>query len=627
MSKFPEHLYLEWHPTKNEKPLDEYALYSKYQAFWVCSVKPHHEWQTRLAHRISYNTGCPYCSNRIVIKGENDLASQRPELLKEWSVNNTVKPDEIVYGYAKKVWWECSEGHNWDDTVSNRTLLGRGCPYCNHAKPVIGENDLATLYPHLADEWSNKNDYKPHEVLPKSNKKPIWVCNSGHEWVTSIAHRTSSKPSGCPYCTNQKVLAGFNDFATTHAGSLLLKEWSKNNLFKPKDIPAGSTKKVIWKCLNNHEWETQIKARLRGYGCPYCANRFLWKGFNDLATTHPDLAEEWSPRNQLKADEVVGAKDEKVWWVCSEGHEWEQNIWGRKSGKGCPACNKITSTPEREIKAFLKQFNFEVKHNDRKLLKGLEVDFYIPEKNLAIEFNGLYWHSEARGKGQNYHYNKWLKCKEQGVQLIQVWGDDWNRNPELVKEMLKAKMGESTQSSVYARDTYVDLVSVDDAREFMRLNHIQGWYNGSYYVGLRGKSDGMLVALCIVKKEAGSGGKVLNIIRYATSCKVAGGFTKILSHVERTYKPEQVITFSDNMVSDGGLYVNNGFHADKEIRPDYQYLVKNERVHKFNYRLARFRSDPNLIYVDGLTERELAELNGLDRIWDAGKTRWVKSSK
>ena len=84
-----------------------------------------------------------------------------------------------------------------------------------------------------------------------------------------------------------------------------------------------------------------------------------------------------------------------------------------------------------------------------------------------------------------------------------------------------------------------------------------------------------------------------------------------------------IVTFSDHEVSDGGLYQTLGFTLDKELKPDYRYVVDGRRVHKFNYRLKKFRNDPNLEYQEGLSERELALLNGIPRVWDCGKTRWV----
>ena len=114
------------------------------------------------------------------------------------------------------------------------------------------------------------------------------------------------------------------------------------------------------------------------------------------------------------------------------------------------------------------------------------------------------------------------------------------------------------------------------------------------------------------------------IDRYATSYSVPGGFTKLLTHMLKDNSGvDKVITFSDHTVSEGGLYANNGFVADKEIAPDYMYVYKQSRYHKFNFRKSRFRDDDNLSYDPDMSESELAKLNAIDRIWDAGKTRWV----
>ena len=111
-----------------------------------------------------------------------------------------------------------------------------------------------------------------------------------------------------------------------------------------------------------------------------------------------------------------------------------------------------------------------------------------------------------------------------------------------------------------------------------------------------------------------------------TAYSVPGGFTKLLKAAQGIYPEYPFITFSDHMVSDGGLYAASGFVADKELAPDYAYMVNGARQHKFGYRLKRFRTDPSLLWEEGKTERELADLNNLTRIWDAGKTRWVKSA-
>jgi hypothetical protein len=241
---------------------------------------------------------------------------------------------------------------------------------------------------------------------------------------------------------------------------------------------------------------------------------------------------------------------------------------------------------------------------------------------MAIEFNGVYWHSEAAGKDKWYHHNKWEVAKKKGIQLIQIWEDEWNRNPEQVKRMLAHKLGVVSGKRVYARKTRVVELSKKQMDVFLDENHIQGSVDGGVRLGL--VSDDVLVAAMLLKTEAGSEGKSLNLLRFATAVPVPGGFTKLIKATRELF-PEvtQVVTFSDNCVSDGGLYESNGFVAEKQLDPDYRYVVKGVREHKFNYRLKRFRNDPELQYVEGLSESQLARLNNLPRIWDCGKTKWV----
>src|SRR5690606_23129447 len=136
----------------------------------------------------------------------------------------------------------------------------------------------------------------------------------------------------------------------------------------------------------------------------------------------------------------------------------------------------------------------------------------------------------------------------------------------------------------------------------------------SYYFGLNDDKSRLRAVLVI--KKTGKPGE-LSIERYATAGTVAGGFTKLLRHAEKTLKPCRWVTFADLSVSDGGLYEKTGFVVDAVLPPDYSYVVQGRRVHKFNYRIARFKKDSQLLYQEGLSERELAELNGLYRVWDS----------
>lgn len=142
----------------------------------------------------------------------NSLSAVHPELVAEWSEKNLpLTPDNVTFGSNKKVWWKGTCGHEWETSIKARSS-GEKCPICSGARVIEGINDLSTLKPELASEWSEKNEIKPTDVSIGSHKKVIWKCKLGHEWIATVKSRTINK-TGCPYCSHNKVLAGFNDLA------------------------------------------------------------------------------------------------------------------------------------------------------------------------------------------------------------------------------------------------------------------------------------------------------------------------------------------------------------------------------------------------------------------------------
>lgn len=269
----------------------------------------------------------------------NLLSEVHPELVLEWSERNLpLTPDKITYGSNKIVWWIGTCGHEWQTSVKARSS-GEKCPICSGARAVEGINDLVTLKPELAAEWSSKNNpLKPTMVTVGSHKKVIWKGKCGHEWTATVKSRAISG-TGCPYCSHNKVLEGFNDLASQRP--LIASEWSERNYpLKPNMVTVFANRKVWWKCSKGHEWNTLISTRSGGSQCPYCSGQILLKGFNDFATTHPQLAQEWSDRNLPLTPDMINEKSRKnVWWKCREcGNEWQSVVYARIRGTICPVC-------------------------------------------------------------------------------------------------------------------------------------------------------------------------------------------------------------------------------------------------------------------------------------------------
>ena len=274
----------------------------------------------------------------------NSLAAMRPEIVTEWSPRNLpLSPENIPYGSKKIYWWRGACGHEWEASAKARSQ-GEKCPICSGKRVIPGINDLASLMPELAAEWSPKNPIQAASVGIGSHKKAIWKGKCGHEWEAVIRSRASG--AGCPYCSHNKVLTGFNDL--DYLFPRVAREWSTANLpLLPWQVTAFSNTKVWWICEKGHEWESLISTRSYGSQCPYCCGIKVLPGYNDLATTHPQIAKEWSARNgRLSPDFVNQKSTNNVWWHCSTcGNEFRAVIKSRVQGVGCPVCAERAVLP------------------------------------------------------------------------------------------------------------------------------------------------------------------------------------------------------------------------------------------------------------------------------------------
>lgn len=267
------------------------------------------------------------------------------DLLAEWYLekNGNLRPQDVSYGSKAKIWWRCGKGHEWTAAVYARSTGGSCCPYCKGRRPWPGENDLATLYPHLAAQWhpEKNGSLTPQDVTAGSHYKIWWRCEEGHEWKSLVTSRV--RGTGCPVCRNRRIDVSVNDLATTHPD--LAAEWhpEKNGDHRPSDFVAGSARKVWWRCGRGHEWQAVIMARTgdRKQGCPVCSGKSVAEGENDLATLFPGLSSQWHPEKNgsLTPKAVTAYSNRRVWWRCEKGHEWQAAVASRSgSNCGCPVC-------------------------------------------------------------------------------------------------------------------------------------------------------------------------------------------------------------------------------------------------------------------------------------------------
>jgi hypothetical protein len=296
---------------------------SRKKVHWKCESG--HTWNAAVADRHR-GSGCPVCSGRNALEGFNDLATINPELAAQadgWD------PTTVTASSDKKVDWKCKFGHTWRAVIASRSQ-GRGCPVCVGKTALKGFNDLATVNPELA---AQADGWDPTTLTAGSGKKVDWKCELGHTWIARVAKRSSGQ--GCPACSGHKVLVGFNDLATTNPELAAQADgWDATT------VSRGAMDRVDWKCELGHTWNTAVTNRITGSGCPICSNKQVLVGYNDLATTNPELAAQadgWDPRT------LTAWSNKQVGWRCHFGHIWNASVGSRSAKQGCPVCsgNKV----------------------------------------------------------------------------------------------------------------------------------------------------------------------------------------------------------------------------------------------------------------------------------------------
>ena len=394
-------LMAEWDWEKNnELGLDPRSLTlgNEKKAWWTCDKG--HEWQARIGHRSS-GVNCPYCSNRKVLIGYNDLVTQKPYLAEEWNYgkNGDLKPENFTTGSSKKVWWICYKGHEWQAKIGHRSS-GSKCPICS--------SERNTSFPEYAIEYYLKkcglttfhsykeNGYELDIYIPS---KKTAIEYDGYFYHKTKAKKDLEKNSKCahdgiklyrlreglPLLNDSSIdyfiyvnqsniseviqkiiieIVGINLDVNVKRDAIaienlrertekensiislnpqLASEWNyeKNGDLKPENFTIGSSKKVWWKCNKGHEWQATIVKRNNGSACPYCSGVRRLVGYNDLASVNPELASEWNYEKNGNAtpENYVVSSLKKVWWKCSKGHEWKATIASRNAGHGCPCCD------------------------------------------------------------------------------------------------------------------------------------------------------------------------------------------------------------------------------------------------------------------------------------------------
>jgi hypothetical protein len=463
------------------------------------------------------------------------------------------------------------------------------------------------------------------EQIKSSNRVPI-ICAKHGKFFQILDNHIRGK--GCPTCAHINRSQSNKLSRDEYISKSVKVHGTKYDYSLLPQYPGDRNKNRIL-CPIHGEFKQSMGSHVRGNGCPKCA-------ITSRASTIKKKYGVDSPR-QVPIDKEALSKLQNRQWLYNEYVVNCNTMDEISSMLGVDAqtiANYLSkhqidvnpmrgnSREENEI-ADLCLKHTEVIRNCRNIIPPKELDIYLPEYKIAIEYCGLYWHSEQAGKQRNYHADKLKRCNENGIRLITIYSDEWKERKTTVTQKLLSLMGKDSRTRVFARNTKVGTVDNKSRKAFFEQNHIQGNGAGSITIGLF-DTHGVLVACATFSKD----GNEYQLNRYATSCIVVGGFTKLIKNFLKRYPCRYLTTFADLRWSVGELYENSGWKKVKIIPPDYYYSLPGgkSRIHKFNFRRKYL---PSILdnFNPNLSERENCDQNGILRIWDCGKIKYQLHSE
>ena len=482
---------------------------------------------------------------------------------------------------------------------------GSGCPTC-----VSYENKTPKQWflDKAKEVHGDTYDYSKVAMVDKTTPITVICRTHGEYQIQPVNHLTGATCRKCKDVERRLSTKDFIKQATViHKGKFS---------YEKVNCDGGKSLVDIFCREHNDYYQQRADLHLRGCGCPICKverTRMTTEGFIKKVTKVHNGKYNYS---KVVYTDNRGYVD----IICPKHSVFSQAADVHIQGGGCPECSRESSKAEREILSYVREIKEDVLASNRRVISPFELDISVPKDKLAIEYNGVVWHSEKFGKDSVYHLNKTERCNEKGYRLIHIWEDDFTENPERELEFIKHALGVNDSEKIYARKTTLKPLDKKVAKSFLDKHHIQGSVGASEFLGAY-YEDKLISVTAFTYKQNKS---YVELVRHVNhkDYQVLGSLGKATKHFSKECKLD-IISFCDLARFDGNSYLKAGFVVDKKLKPDYKYVINNKREHKFNWRKAQIKKKLPEIYDESLTEKEMMELAGIPRIWDCGKLRLI----
>jgi G:T-mismatch repair DNA endonuclease (very short patch repair protein) len=514
-------------------------------------------------------------------------------------------------------------GHEFLASYNGFVNRGNRCPFCSRRKPVLTVQDIQKA---LGEEYEVAGNQE--KVMGSIGKVEVRHLKCGKKFETTYS-AAANRGNRCPHCArkdasllrSRKAVASFEEAASS-AGCRSLGGYSRWNIAcEVECLECG------FKFSVNPGWLAKNPGRKV---CPICTGRSIIH--KDLGTLRAQVEKSGGGEYELLSDKYINTHQKYSFRHLSCGMEFEMTATNfLTSGNRCPKCSRLKSSVEESMQSFLEDLGVRVVANDREILGGLELDCYIPDKNIAIEINGAYWHGElvSRGKcSRSYHLKKTEEAARKGVRVLHFTDVEWNEKRSVVEGVIAHAVGvKDFFQLVNARECLICEINKEEARKFLKENHLQGDGRSSVLnIGLR---DRLGVLVCLASFAVGAanrGGKDLELSRFssATRLLVRGGLSRLMNALLTGYDLSdfnKVITYIDLRWATGSSFEKSGWKKEKRCPPSYSYVKNGKVFHKSTFKKKNLAVRFPSLYSPEKTEWKMMREAGYDRIWDCGKER------
>lgn len=591
----------------------------------ICKV--HGEFrQTPFAHMNGQ--GCPLCGN--ISKGLQRRLASASGLIESFKATHGDKYDYsgVVYvDSTVKVRIGCPI-HGVFEQLTGHHRRGSGCPKCGTSSMVDSlRKTTSEFVVEAANIHNNFYDYSLTNYMRALQKVVITCPTHGNFLQVPNEHL---KGSGCPRCGDLSASRTQRKPLETLIEELSLKFSGRVKLVNPAKYKNNKTKLAF--CCDAHgEFVASINSVLGSpAGCPICGPQMA--GVRGRMTLSDFIKKSNAIHGFKYRYHLAGytKRKDRLIIICPVHGKFSQTADDHLCGKGCPRCANKQSKAEDAIVNFFISHGINTVSRDRTLIAPKEIDIYLPDLNLAVEYNGVVWHSEKmkrpvgrKNTARTHLIEKQKACAAKGVRLIHINSDE---DFDVALRTLAMITG-INKNKVFARKCKVVKISDPDTIDnFYNYNHVQGTVRVRKDVyGLTYKEE--LVSLMSFSKASSVRGNrdlgLFELRRYASSIRVIGGASRLLKAFLRdTPECTQVVSYSDNRWFTGNMYQQLGFVNEGVSPPDYKYFKGNGIYAKNTFTHARMKGRQDFVYDPQLPERQNCVNNGYYRFWDCGKTRW-----